>query len=299
MHFEEQLNHISTLSNEQMFNRLVVDGFIYEQMICPHCEVIMHLKPSNDNIDGLAWRCMNYKCRKYETSFSIRNGSWLGKYKISAKTIYKIILYWSNGLIQRNILRFVNIGRNTLSILRKFIISRISKYFENNPIQLGGVGTVVNVDETMINHKVKSHRGRSPRAQTWLLCITDSSFIPSRGFCCIVENRSASCLIPIISRIVRPGTTIYTDDFKSYSSLGTTNNYMHGVVTHKYHFVDPNTGVHTQHVESFNNKLKMKIKNMKVLNNEGKKMFLEEFMFLDLFKENSYIEIVKILSLEY
>ncbi|KCZ81371.1 hypothetical protein H312_01253 [Anncaliia algerae PRA339] len=57
----------------------------------------------------------------------------------------------------------------------------------------------------MINHKVKAHRGRAPHNQTWLLCIVDCSFIPARGYCSIVENRSAASMLPIISRVVRQG----------------------------------------------------------------------------------------------
>ncbi|KCZ76675.1 hypothetical protein H311_02322 [Anncaliia algerae PRA109] len=171
-------------------------------------------------------------------------------------------------------MRFVDIGRNTLSVFRKLLLSKIDTYFINNPIMLGGVGSIVNIDETMINHKVKAHRGRAPHNQTWLLCIVDCSFIPARGYCSIFENRSAATILPIISRVVRQGSTIYTDDFKGYNSLGNINNYKHGIVTHKYHFIDPVTGVHTKHVESFNNKLKSKIKEMKGLNDEDRRLFL-------------------------
>ena len=38
---------------------------------------------------------------------------------------------------------------------------KFSNYYEQNPIKFGGSGLVVQVDETMLNHKVKEHRGKN------------------------------------------------------------------------------------------------------------------------------------------
>ncbi|KCZ81370.1 hypothetical protein H312_01252 [Anncaliia algerae PRA339] len=37
---------------------------------------------------------------------------------------------------------------------------------------------------------------------------------------------------------------------------------------------------------------------MKGLTDEGRRLFLQEFMFLDFFKESSYLKIIEILSLK-
>ncbi|KCZ75580.1 hypothetical protein H311_03441, partial [Anncaliia algerae PRA109] len=103
--------------------------------------------------------------------------------------------------------------------------------------------------------------------------LVDCSFIPAIEYCSIVENRSAVLMPSITSRVVLQGSTIYTDDFKSFNSLRNIYNYNHGIITHKYQFVDPVAGVHTQHVESFNNKVKSKIKEMKGLTDEGRRLF--------------------------
>ena len=42
---------------------------------------------------------------------------------------------------------------------------------------------------------------------------------------------------------------MWTDELNIYSVLGT--NYRHGTVKHKKYYVDPTTGVHTNHVEGF------------------------------------------------
>jgi hypothetical protein len=68
------------------------------------------------------------------------------------------------------------------------------------------------------------------------------------------------------------------------------NNYNHQSVCHKYRFVEYTTGVHTQNVESYNNKLKLGIKKMKGLADKGRLSYLDEFMFLDLFKKESFLK---------
>ena len=56
------------------------------------------------------------------------------------------------------------------------------------------------------------------------------------------------------------------------------NSYEHINVVHKYNFVCPVTGTHTQNVERWNNKLKLKIK-VKRLNSFGRSNFFQEFFF--------------------
>ena len=299
MHLEQELEELARITEQELVARMMHHGFIHDSMLCPWCESQMCLKRAADKIDKMEWRCINYKCTHYQTSYSIRNGSWLAEFRLPAKTMYKVLLYWANDVSQKDILRLVDIGRTTLSKLRKLIVSKISKYFNTNPLTLGGPGCIVQIDETMINHKIKTHRGRVPRQQVWILCIVDTSFTPSRGFCCLIENRTASYLLPIISRVVRAGSTIHTDNFRSYLGLANINEYNHMSVCHKYHFVDPVTGVHTQNVESFNNKIKRKIKSMNGLDDTGRKLFLQEFMFIDLFKESAYEEVLRILKINF
>lgn len=55
-----------------------------------------------------------------------------------------------------------------------------------------GPGIIVQVDETMLNHKVKAHRGRGPINQTWLMTIVNTSTLPSSEFVSLIQNKSAS-----------------------------------------------------------------------------------------------------------
>ena len=70
----------------------------------------------------------------------------------------------------------------------------------------------------------------------------------------MISNRSTAVIIPIIEKVVRP------DEAKCYLALQKNLDFVHQTVCHKYNFQDPITGVHTQHVESYNNKIKQQIK---------------------------------------
>ena len=66
----------------------------------------------------------------------------------------------------------------------------------------------------------------------------------------IVRNRSAEELIPLIQGVVLPGSTIMSDQWAAYNSLGTLG-HTHYTVNHTENFVDPVPGAHTQTNESF------------------------------------------------
>ncbi|KAG0442318.1 hypothetical protein DMUE_0363 [Dictyocoela muelleri] len=86
--------------------------------------------------------------------------------------------------------------------------------------------------------------------------MVDTSTNPSRGYAQIIQTRYANTLLTVIKSFVFPGSIIHTDEWASYNSLYQEHQYRHEKNTHKFNFVDPETGVHIQSVEAFNNKLK-------------------------------------------
>ena len=71
-----------------------------------------------------------------------------------------------------------------------------------------------------------------------------------------VEKRSAQTLIPLIRWFVHPESTIFSDKWKAYFSI--REYFEHLSVNHSKHFVDPDTGVHTNTIEGNWNGIKMK-----------------------------------------
>ena len=96
----------------------------------------------------------------------------------------------------------------------------------------------------------------------------------------IVQRRNAATLLPIIQAHVAPGTIVHSDQWAAYNRVGSLPNVSgHDVVNHTYHFVDPTTGVHTQNVESYWNRVKGKLKRMKGCTSDQLPSYLDEFLW--------------------
>ena len=107
-----------------------------------------------------------------------------------------------------------------------------AQYFLDNPVQVGGVGKVVEIDESKFGKRFGGVERGSKDA-----------------FMVEVNDRSAATLLPIIQRYIRPGTTVISDEWRAYSRIPTLG-MAHESVNHSINFVDPLTGAHTQTIES-------------------------------------------------
>ena len=75
----------------------------------------------------------------------------------------------------------------------------------------------------------------------------------------------ATTLLPIINRHIAPGTTVWSDQWAAYNSVASLSNVnRHTTVNHSIEFVNTVTGVHTQNIESYWNRVKVKLKRMKL-----------------------------------
>ena len=97
---------------------------------------------------------------------------------------------------------------------------------------------------------------------------------PALGIMEMVPRRDAATLLPIIQRHVRPGTIIWSDEWAAYRRV----QQLPSVSTHN-HSLDPVTGVHTQHVESYWNRVKTKFKRMKGVHDTMLSSYLDEYMW--------------------
>jgi hypothetical protein len=64
--------------------------------------------------------------------------------------------------------------------------------------KLGGPVMVVQVDETMLNYKCKSHRGQPPTNKTDDFCIVEVRGGIKRAFAKVIPGKRSCTLVPII-----------------------------------------------------------------------------------------------------
>ena len=132
------------------------------------------------------------------------------------------------------------------------------------------------------------HRGRRTQSEVWVLGMVDTSQSPSLGYMEIVPSRDTLTLRNVIQAHVNPGTVVHTDQWAAYNSLGSLPAVSsHMTVNHSVCFVDPATGVHTQNVESYWNRVKTKLKRMKGCDSQQLSSYLDEFMWRERHGRNA------------
>ena len=79
---------------------------------------------------------------------------------------------------------------------------------------------------------------------------------PSLGYMEVVQRRDAATLLPIIQAHTAPGSVIHSDMWRAYGRVQQLPPVAaHHTVNHSRKFVDPATGVHTQNIESYWNRV--------------------------------------------
>lgn len=196
-------------------------------------------------------------------------------------TLLKIIYYFVQDDSQRRILRTLNLNASLVSQICRRLQDVCSLDLQTRPIiPFGGPGVVVKCDESKFNHKAKYNRGRRAARDSWVFGIVSCANSPARGYFQVVDRRNTATLLPIIQRCLLPGTEVHSDDWAAYRRLQLLPNVnRHRVVVHAHNFVDPQTGVHTQEVESAWSQLKLGQKRRKGLRRGDLQSYLDERMW--------------------
>ena len=257
-------------------------GLLAPGRFCEKCQKNMHLLNTSFCIDGKMWRCSKCKAK-----VSIRRGSFFEKSHLQLWQIFAFTNLWSascgsaRGLRNTEIQSNLEIGSPRIVVdWNAFCRDVCIDYFVENPVQLGGAGVTVQIDESIFV-KRKYHRGRF-RKEQWVF----GAYEPhtKRGLLVPVDKRDAQTLLPIIAEHILPGSVIWSDMWKAYNQLSSAG-YHHDTVNHSRNFVDPNTGVHTNLVESMWSRAKAKFKAMNGTNRNLVGSYLVEYMWSQRFGE--------------
>jgi len=106
----------------------------------------------------------------------------------------------------------------------------------HNPIVLGGPGHIVAIDETLMAEGSLGYPGSTRRGA---VVFRRHNLATGDFFMTLVMNCAEATLLPVIQRNVAPGTRVWSDVWAAYRNL---NGYVHQMVNHSRHFVNPITG---------------------------------------------------------
>ena len=210
---------------------------------------------------------------------SIRFDSFFAKSKLPLNIWIHIIQLWAFDTPLKTLLEYVEVSEKAAIDCYNFLRDICSWKLLQQPVILGGRGCTVQIGESLFKHKPKYHRGRATAQEKWVFGIVDVSTQPATGYMELVPRRDAATLLPIIRQHVHPGSTIHSDEWRAYSSLQYDPHYHHYTVNHSLNFVNPVTGVHTQHVESYWGRAKAKLKRMHGTSDRLLPSYLDEFMW--------------------
>lgn len=277
----------------------VIQILMHQQLLmptkaCSSCGPQMKLRKKNAMIDKVCWCCVNRHCVKYQSTMSIRTGSFFESFRSSLSDIFTVIILWSLNKQIKDIVTDYGLSKSTFIDIVDKLRHTVHNDLVDGPVKLGGLGIVCQIDESLLSRKAKYNVGRQPSRQVWV-GIVDCSFKPAKGHAQIVENRSAATLLPIIGQICRPGTIIHSDSWAAYNSIQSSFGFEHEKANHKFNFIDPETGTHTQNVESYWNRIKLWIKAMKGVSKQQLPHVLSEFVWKDQHRERSFVHLMGLL----
>ncbi|KAF7685497.1 hypothetical protein CDIK_3754 [Cucumispora dikerogammari] len=104
---------------------------------CDLCGLELRFVEYKRHTDGYANRCMNKNLAYYKKYFSIRKNSFFSKFFLSLQKTIRIIFKWGGSSNQKEILRKVNVNRNTVQKIIFELRALCFKHNETFPIRLG------------------------------------------------------------------------------------------------------------------------------------------------------------------
>ena len=136
--------------------------------------------------------------------------------------------------------------------------------------------------------------------------MVDTIVQPSLGFMVLIASRDAATLLPLIQQHVRPGSIVWSDEWRAYRVQNLSNVTQHQTVNHSITFRNPTTGVHTQNIESYWNRLKTRLKSrfkrMKGVHQSMLSSYMDEFMWRECHGNSAsvtFTNIIRDISLHY
>lgn len=261
-------------------------GYVYIPVNCIKCG------------SPLAWTSTlksTKRCTKHRscgTYVHLYKGTLLERKKLPLNDFLNLAYFWLLGL---------NIDQLSTLFKGKLSTRSISGYVHDfmlmtsvetgSPKKIGGKGTIVQIDESKF-FKPKYGKGRPVTSKApWVFGGVEYKTKKKRYFMHIVPQRDRTTLEHFIKKYIKRHTTIWHDDWASYRHIDKIPYYKYGdgVVNHsKKSYVDHNTGVHTQAIESKWDVVKRKMPDS-VKKSKNLQPYLNHFIWTDENKPDLWI----------
>ena len=221
------------------------------------------------------------------------DGKWC---KLELCTVVDLILCWVHQFSVHHATKLVDVTKKNVidyyNYCREICAIALEK---RNSCVIGGVNQIVEIDESKI-FKRKYDKGRYLSMQEgWAFGGIQRS--TKERFVVLVPDRKEATLLPIIQKYIKVGTTIMSDEWRSYFNLDKYG-YKHYTVNHSKNFVNPeDPNVHTQSIECNWRYLKNTFPKNGT-SDQLKESYVDEFVYRQVHKDdfvNMFFEDIKML----
>ncbi|KAG0429306.1 hypothetical protein DMUE_5748 [Dictyocoela muelleri] len=245
--------------------------------------------------ERILYRCSKNGCqRKYSiTSF-----------KCKLNVLINIIYFLMKNSSYDQIIMYLNVSKKTIYAVKSKLRNCYSLYISKRPVLLGGIGVIVEVDESVLCRKgtIRSPTSTDDKTPgtTWILGGIDNTqernFFVKR-----IKNREKDTLENAMEGLIGVGSKLHTDGHPSYPIVAKNLGLNHKVVIHSEGFKAPD-GTHTNNIEGFWAVLKSSMRKEHGVKRCNIDEWLEEYTFkkrylnnLDSFEfQEIYNEILKL-----
>ena len=135
---------------EELIDFLQQKHLLASSMVCSRCNTAMTLRQKSDISDGSIFRCGSCKTTK-----SLRTGSFFSKSKLTLQQWLVLLYWWVREYPVTDAAEEAKVGRDTAIDVYQWLREVCSTKLIRTPIQLGGAGRVVQIDESLFRHKPK------------------------------------------------------------------------------------------------------------------------------------------------
>jgi hypothetical protein len=272
-------------------------------VVCENCGAIIATPTKQKHRNQWWWRC-NRKpvgkkpCKDFQ--FTVKKGTFFHQCHLGFYQVLWLVWHFVKNESHNNTRSGLDIGvYNKTTVVDWFHFCRevCDNWMETRSQKLGGPGVVVEIDESYMAGRQKNGKGRKlGQKENDDLCTWKDPWVLGaieRGTlkCClqrIIGPRSREVLLPILQKWLLPGTIVVSDKWKAYIDLDLhlESCAEHYTVNHSKNFVDPQTGQHTQGVESMWHHLKYSFPPICV-RPEFLALYLSKFVWMRHVKENN------------